>query len=88
MTEIKRTNLRKVRTGKVVSDKMDKTITVLVERVIRHPIYEKTFRVSKKYTAHDEKNDANKGDVVRIMETRPISKLKHWRLLDIVERAK
>lgn len=88
MTEVKRTNLRKTRTGKVVSDKMDKTITVLVERVIRHPIYEKTFRVSKKYRAHDEINDAKKGDTVRIMETRPISKMKRWRLVEVIERAK
>jgi small subunit ribosomal protein S17 len=88
MTEVKRTGSRKIRVGKVVSDKMDKSITVLVERVMRHPIYVKTFRTSSKLTVHDEKNDANIGDVVRIMETRPISKNKRWRLVEIVERAK
>ena len=81
-------NMRKVRTGKVVSDKMDKTITVLVERVMRHPIYEKTFRTSKKITAHDERNEAGAGDVVRVMETRPLSKMKRWRLVEVVEKAK
>ena len=88
MTEDKRTNSRKIRVGKVISDKMDKSITVLVERVMRHPIYVKTFRTSSKLMVHDEKNDANIGDVVRVMETRPLSKNKRWRLVEIVERAK
>jgi len=88
MTENNRTASRKIRVGKVVSDKMDKTITVLVERVMRHPIYVKTFRTSSKLTVHDEKNDANIGDTVRVMETRPLSKNKRWRLIEIVERAK
>lgn len=87
MAEEKRT-MRKIRSGKVVSDKMDKTITVLVERVMRHPIYEKTFRSSKKITVHDERNEAGTGDVVRVMETRPLSKQKRWRLVEIVEKAK
>ena len=87
MAEEKRINHRKVRTGTVVSDKGDKSITVLIERVIRHPMYEKTFRVTKKYAAHDEKNEAGKGDTVKIMESRPISKTKNWRLLEILERA-
>lgn len=88
MSEKNRTASRKIRVGKVISDKMDKTITVLVERVMRHPIYVKTFRTSTKLTVHDEKNDANIGDVVRVMETRPLSKNKRWRLVEIVERAK
>ena len=81
-------NLRKTRIGEVISNKMDKTITVTVERKLRHPIYGKFVKKSKKFVAHDEKNDCNIGDVVRIMETRPLSKRKRWRLVDIVERAK
>lgn len=83
-----RTNLRKVRVGKVVSTKMEKSFTVLIERVMKHPRYEKTFRTSTKLMVHDEKNEAGVGDVVRVMETRPLSKLKRWRLVEIVERAK
>ncbi len=79
---------RKVRIGTVTSNKMEKTITVLVETVKQHPLYKKTVRTSKKYKAHDEDNEAKIGDVVRIMETRPISKDKRWRLIEIVERAK
>jgi small subunit ribosomal protein S17 len=81
-------NLRKQRTGVVTSAKMDKTITVLVERKVMHPIYGKFIKKSKKYAAHDDKNDCNVGDTVRIMETRPLSKRKRWRLVEIVERAK
>ncbi len=86
--EAARTTHRKIRIGRVVSDKMDKTIVVLVEQRIAHPIYKKIFKQSKKYIAHDEKQDANVGDLVQIMETRPLSKRKRWRLVEIVERAK
>ena len=67
---------------------MDKTITVLIERKIKHPIYGKFMKKSKKFTAHDEKNECNEGDTVKIMETRPLSKKKRWRLVEILERAK
>ncbi|MBC8279048.1 MAG: 30S ribosomal protein S17 [FCB group bacterium] len=79
---------RKVRTGVVVSDKMDKTITVKVERLVKHPVYKKYYRLSKKFKAHDLENTGKIGDTVSIMETRPLSKTKRWRLLEIVERAK
>lgn len=90
MTEQTTTNrkLRKQRIGVVTSNKMDKTISVLVERKIKHPIYGKFVKKSKKFTAHDETNDCNEGDLVRIMETRPLSKKKRWRLVEILERAK
>ena len=78
---------RKVRIGKVVSDKMDKTIVVSVEITERHPIYKKTFTRTKKYKAHDEKNEAHIGDIVSIMETRLLSKDKCWRVVEILERA-
>jgi small subunit ribosomal protein S17 len=81
-------NLRKQRIGVVVSDKMDKSITVIVERKLRHPLYGKFVKKSKKFMAHDEKNDSNIGDKVRIMEIRPLSKNKRWRLVEILERAK
>ena len=81
-------NLRKQRTGVVSSSSMDKTITVVVERKLRHPIYGKMVKKSNKFHAHDENNDCNVGDTVRIMETRPLSKSKRWRLVEIVERAK
>ena len=81
-------NLRKQRIGVVLSDKMQKTITVSVERKVKHPIYGKFIKKSTKYTAHDEQNDCNIGDIVRIMETRPLSKRKRWRLVEIIERAK
>ena len=81
-------NDRKVRQGVVVSDVQDKTIVVRVQRTTTHPLYNKTVRVSKKYHVHDEANDAKVGDTVRIVETRPLSKLKRWRLDEIVERAK
>ncbi|MCL6627060.1 30S ribosomal protein S17 [Alicyclobacillus shizuokensis] len=80
-------NFRKVRVGKVVSDKMDKTIVVAVEERVMHPLYGKTVRRTKKFKAHDENNEAKVGDVVRIMETRPLSKEKRWRLVEIVEKA-
>lgn len=78
---------RKVRIGKVVSDKGNKSITVRVDRTIRHPLYFKPVRTFSKFYTHDEKNEAKVGDVVRIMETRPISKTKRWRLVEIVEKA-
>ena len=81
-------NLRKTRTGIVVSDKMDKTITVAVRDNVRHPLYGKIVKRTYKLKAHDENNDAHEGDTVRVMETRPLSKDKRWRLVDIVERAK
>ncbi|HWO70330.1 MAG TPA: 30S ribosomal protein S17 [Actinomycetota bacterium] len=79
---------RKVRTGVVVSDRMDKTVVVKVERTFPHPLYGKTVRRSSKVYAHDEANEARVGDTVRVMETRPLSKLKRWRVVEIVERAK
>jgi small subunit ribosomal protein S17 len=81
-------NIRKTRTGVVSSNKMDKTISVTVERKLRHPIYGKFVKKSKKFMAHDENNDCNIGDTVTIMETRPLSKLKRWRLVEVIERAK
>ncbi|MFP4469523.1 MAG: 30S ribosomal protein S17 [Bacteroidales bacterium] len=80
--------LRKERIGLVVSNKMDKTITVEVQRKVKHPIYGKFVKKSSKFAAHDENNDCNIGDTVRIMETRPLSKNKCWRLVEIIERAK
>jgi small subunit ribosomal protein S17 len=79
---------RKSRVGRVVSDKMEKTIVVAVEDFVRHPIYGKAVRRTKKFKAHDENNECRIGDRVRIMETRPLSKDKRWRLVNIVERAK
>ena len=81
-------NLRKVRTGKVVSDKMDKTIVVAVEDHVKHPLYKKILKRTYKLKAHDENNECNVGDTVRVMETRPLSKDKRWRLVEIVEKAK
>jgi small subunit ribosomal protein S17 len=81
-------NLRKVRIGKVVSDKMSKTIVVAVEDSFRHPFYHKIMRRTYKLKAHDEKNECGVGDRVRVMETRPLSKEKRWRLVEILERAK
>ena len=81
-------NLRKTRIGIVSSDKMDKTITVTVKYKEKHPIYGKFVNKTKKYHAHDEKNEANVGDTVLIMETRPLSKTKRWRLVQIIEKAK
>ena len=79
---------RKVRTGVVVSDKMDKTVLVRIDRQMRHALYGKTVRRSSKLAAHDEANDAHVGDTVRVVETRPLSKTKRWRVVEIVERAK
>jgi small subunit ribosomal protein S17 len=81
-------NLRKERIGVVTSDKMDKSIVVSVERKVKHPKYGKFVKKTKKFVAHDETNDCNIGDTVKIMETRPMSKTKNWRLVEIVERAK
>ncbi len=81
-------NLRKVRTGIVISDKMDKTVVVKIEKYVTHPVYKKKVKVTKKYHVHDEENKAENGDKVKIMETRPLSKLKNWRLVEIVEKVK
>ena len=81
-------NLRKERTGIVTSNKMDKSIVVTVERRVKHAKYGKFMNQSSKFVAHDEKNECNEGDTVKIMETRPLSKLKNWRLIEILERAK
>jgi len=81
-------NLRKIRTGIVSSNKMSKTITVAVERKVKHPIYGKFLKKTTRFHAHDEKNECNIGDVVKIMESRPLSKTKRWRLVEIVEKAK
>jgi small subunit ribosomal protein S17 len=78
---------QKVRTGRVVSDKMDKTRVVAVQRMTRHPLYGKTIRRTKKYKVHDENNETRVGDLVKIMETRPLSKDKRWRLKEILERS-
>ena len=81
-------NLRKTRIGVVTSNKMTKTIIVAVERKVKHPIYGKFVKKTTKFHAHDEKNEASIGDVVRIMETRPLSKTKRWRLVEVVEKVK
>jgi small subunit ribosomal protein S17 len=81
-------NLRKERIGVVTSNKMDKSIVVSVERKVKHPKYGKFVKNTTKFVAHDEKNECGEGDIVRIMETRPLSKSKNWRLVEIVERAK
>ena len=80
--------LRKTRIGKVTSIKMDKTVTVLVERRLKHPVYGKFIKKSIKLKAHDENNACSEGDVVKIMETRPLSKSKRWRLVEIIEKVK
>ena len=81
-------NLRKTRVGKVISDKMDKTITVAIEDHVKHPLYGKIVKKTVKFKAHDEKNECGIGDTVKIMETRPLSKDKRWRLVEIIEKAK
>ena len=81
-------NLRKTRTGKVVSDKMDKTIVVAIEDSITHPLYKKVIKRTLRIKAHDENNESKVGDIVSIMETRPLSRDKHWRLVEIIEKAK
>jgi len=89
MEELKQERTRrKTITGVVASNKMDKTVTVTVERKVQHPMYGKFIKKSKKYVAHDDKNECNEGDTVKIMETRPLSKRKRWRLVEILERAK
>lgn len=81
-------NERKVRIGKVVSDKMQKTVVVAVERIVRHTLYNKSVKMTTRFKAHDENNDSHVGDTVKIMETRPLSKDKRWRVVEILERAK
>ena len=81
-------NYRKVRIGRVVSDKMDKTIVVAIEDSVRHALYGKTVKRTQKFKAHDEKNECSIGDKVKIMETRPLSKQKNWRLVEILEKVK
>jgi small subunit ribosomal protein S17 len=81
-------NLRKERVGKVTSSKMDKSIVVMVQRRVKHAKYGKFLKKSSSFVAHDEKNECNEGDTVKIMETRPLSKRKNWRLVEILERAK
>ncbi|PKP42941.1 MAG: 30S ribosomal protein S17 [Bacteroidetes bacterium HGW-Bacteroidetes-10] len=81
-------NLRKERVGVVVSNKMDKSVVVAVKRKVKHPIYGKFVNKTTKFVAHDEKNEASEGDTIRIMETRPMSKTKRWRLVEIVEKVK
>ena len=81
-------NLRKTRTGKVVSDKMDKTIVIAVEDHVKHPLYNKIVKRTYKLKAHDENNECKVGDTVKVMETRPLSKDKRWRLVEIMEKAK
>lgn len=81
-------NLRKTRVGTVIGDKMDKTVVVKIETTKRHPLYKKIIRRANKIKVHDEKNDARVGDLVKVMETRPLSKDKKWRLVEVVEKAK
>ncbi|MBQ2791600.1 MAG: 30S ribosomal protein S17 [Oscillospiraceae bacterium] len=81
-------NLRKTRVGKVVSDKMDKTVVVSIQDNVKHPLYKKIIKRTVKFKAHDEKNECGIGDRVMIMETRPISKDKNWRVVEIIEKAK
>ncbi len=81
-------NRRKVKIGRVLSDKMDKTITVVIEDFVAHPLYNKRVKRTKKFKAHDENNIAGIGDTVKIMETRPLSRDKRWRLVDVIEKAK
>ena len=87
-TSLVRNSKRKIRVGVVVSNKMQKSITVAIEKKVKHPIYKKFFKKTTKFIAHDEKNECNEGDIVKIMETRPMSKLKRWRLVEIIEKAK
>ena len=88
MSETTERNLRKTRTGKVVSDKMDKTVVVAIADNVQHPLYKKIVKRTYKLKAHDENNECRIGDTVRVMETRPLSKDKRWRLVEIMERAK
>lgn len=86
MTDVNKN--KKVRTGFVASDKMDKTVTVAIERKTQHPMYKRVVKQTKKYKVHDENNICNEGDKVRIIETRPLSKTKRWRVLEVLEKAK
>ena len=86
--KVEERNLRKTRTGKVISNKMDKTITVAVVDNVKHPLYKKIVKKTYKLKAQDDKNECNIGDTVKVMETRPLSKTKRWRLVEIIERAK
>ena len=79
---------RKLRVGKVVSDKMEKTVVVVIERLVKHPIYKRYVRKRSRFKVHDEKNECKEGDTIRFMETRPLSKEKRWRFVEFVERAK
>ena len=88
MRSIVERNLRKTRTGKVISNKMDKTIVVAIEEHVKHPLYNKVVKRTYKLKAHDENNECNIGDTVKVMETRPLSKDKRWRLVEIVEKVK
>ena len=88
MNEEMRTSSRKTRVGKVVSDKMDKTIVVAIADSVQHPLYKKTIKRTYKLKAHDENNECRVGDTVQVMETRPLSKDKRWRLVEIIEKAK
>ena len=81
-------NVRKIKVGKVISDKMDKTVVVAVEELEQHKLYKKPVKRTVKFHAHDEKNDARVGDKVSLMETRPLSKTKRWRVVEVIERAK
>ena len=81
-------NDRKVKIGKVVSDKMDKTVVIAIERIVQHPLYKKSIKKTVRFKAHDENNDSHTGDIVSIMETRPLSKDKRWRVVEILERVK
>lgn len=81
-------NDRKVKIGKVVSDKMDKTVVIAIERLVQHPLYKKSIKKTVRFKAHDENNDSHTGDIVSIMETRPLSKDKRWRVVEVLERVK
>jgi len=81
-------NDRKVKIGKVVSDKMDKTVVIAIERLVQHPLYKKSIKKTVRFKAHDENNDSHTGDIVSVMETRPLSKDKRWRVVEVIERAK
>ena len=87
-TTTPRTTRRKVRQGRVASSKMDKTVVVVIETLLKHPLYEKRMKRTTRFTAHDETNDCNEGDLVEIMETRPLSKTKRWRVIRVIERAR
>jgi small subunit ribosomal protein S17 len=87
-TEAGERGRRKLRVGKVVSDKMEKTVVVVIERLVKHPVYKRYVRRRSRFKVHDEKNECKEGDIIRFMETRPLSKEKRWRFVEFVERAK